>query len=927
MFKSRSKKNRIKAVFKLQFQATQVPRMKKSALKVALVPDDVGKPTVKLEKVAVQDGTCSWENPIFESVKFVRDTKSGKIQEKIYHFVVSTSNRYRFLQGSSKSGFLGESSIDFADFAAETEPLTVSLPLKFANSGAILHVTIQNVEGVQRDQSTYRNGEDNGNGSSRHLLSICSADEGSRNVSEDGNLTFKASNGVTPVGTLWQDFPKLLPPLRQNSMPSKGTIEAIATRAQIHRGSLGSASDRNLGDFWRNSLEDTLPRERLQEPSDNVIENLRSEIASLKRKAEESELELQSLQKLVEKECSQGQSMSRQIMNLREERNMIKTKYEQLMCQQNLNETKNSKVLQTEIEDARLQLEAIKEELAYEKEFSSNLQLQLHKRQNSNSELLLAVRELEAMMEHKNKELLDNNKEHDDATELGHLKQKIADLNGEIDIYYKQREQQTEHIEELNFECELLKKENLNISLRFKHEEAQQIVLQNKHSASLATIEQLESQVRRLEEKIEKQADDFSGSFIYINELENEVSGLKRELKTQAEEFIKDLQAMKCAKLEQEERAIQTEETLIETKHNNDLTCQRFQDEYRSLLVEMTLKVEEHEKKSMEAYQEANELQNQNKFMEEIVQKCNQEIRVITNQNELKLQQLLNQMDSKEKKVEMMSQELEINSKQLDDVQRHRDEKDKALTKQIQVLRIEIRKLMLEEYALSKADPTEHMLMQEKNDEEIRFDTLMSEVEIFKTQHDELKHNLHVEQAEKENMKEKISQLEEEVKKKEEELSAVEKRLKNSKGQATAKSMNLASWYHESAASGSSTKEYNRKSRSEMQTGMDDANTRVEKSEKGRTICNSTENKVYRAAETRKVVLQFIVFNNDDAGDCPTNKLLDELAVLKERNKYMGTQLKEMEERYSEISLKFAEVEGERQQLVMDLRNLRNGKN
>ena len=41
----------------------------------------------------------------------------------------------------------------------------------------------------------------------------------------------------------------------------------------------------------------------------------------------------------------------------------------------------------------------------------------------------------------------------------------------------------------------------------------------------------------------------------------------------------------------------------------------------------------------------------------------------------------------------------------------------------------------------------------------------------------------------------------------------------------------------------------------------------------------------------------------------------------------MGTQLKEMEERYSEISLKFAEVEGERQQLVMALRNFRNGKN
>lgn len=56
-----------------------------------------------------------------------------------------------------------------------------------------------------------------------------------------------------------------------------------------------------------------------------------------------------------------------------------------------------------------------------------------------------------------------------------------------------------------------------------------------------------------------------------------------------------------------------------------------------------------------------------------------------------------------------------------------------------------------------------------------------------------------------------------------------------------------------------------------------------------------------------------------------TNDLM-EVSSLRERNKHMESELKEMEERYSEISLKFAEVEGERQQLVMALRNLKNGK-
>ena len=68
----------------------QVPKLKKSAVMITLVPEDAGKPTVKLEKVAVQDGTCTWENPVYEPVKLTMDSKTGKIHEKLYHFIVST---------------------------------------------------------------------------------------------------------------------------------------------------------------------------------------------------------------------------------------------------------------------------------------------------------------------------------------------------------------------------------------------------------------------------------------------------------------------------------------------------------------------------------------------------------------------------------------------------------------------------------------------------------------------------------------------------------------------------------------------------------------------------------------------------------------------------------------------------------------------
>ncbi|KAL1293977.1 hypothetical protein HN51_054662 [Arachis hypogaea] len=51
--------------------------------------------------------------------------------------------------------------------------------------------------------------------------------------------------------------------------------------------------------------------------------------------------------------------------------------------------------------------------------------------------------------------------------------------------------------------------------------------------------------------------------------------------------------------------------------------------------------------------------------------------------------------------------------------------------------------------------------------------------------------------------------------------------------------------------------------------------------------------------------------DNGDGNLC--SDMLSKLSLLKEKNKLMENELKEMQERYSEMSLKFAKVEGERQ--------------
>lgn len=61
---------------------------------ISIAPADAGKPTIRLGKAAIVEGTCSWENPIYETVKLVRDPNTGKFKQNIYYFAVaSVSNR------------------------------------------------------------------------------------------------------------------------------------------------------------------------------------------------------------------------------------------------------------------------------------------------------------------------------------------------------------------------------------------------------------------------------------------------------------------------------------------------------------------------------------------------------------------------------------------------------------------------------------------------------------------------------------------------------------------------------------------------------------------------------------------------------------------------------------------------------------------
>lgn len=75
------------------FLVGQVTQLKAEGLTISVVPGDVGKSTGKPEKAMVLDGYCRWESPLYETVKFIQDVKTGKVNQRIYHLIVSTPVR------------------------------------------------------------------------------------------------------------------------------------------------------------------------------------------------------------------------------------------------------------------------------------------------------------------------------------------------------------------------------------------------------------------------------------------------------------------------------------------------------------------------------------------------------------------------------------------------------------------------------------------------------------------------------------------------------------------------------------------------------------------------------------------------------------------------------------------------------------------
>lgn len=627
-----------------------------------------------------------------------------------------------------------------------------------------------------------------------------------------------------------EDPANLQSPLRQNYVPQQGTVDATKTHNHAHQRSntdwsVGSISDGSLAEST-NSPDDNLG-------SDGSVEKLKNEIAVMMRQVELSELELQSLRKQVAKESKRAQDQTRQIISLSNERDALTIECEQLRKQNSIDIAEIERRLQSE-EHLKVLQEEIREELNYEKEVSAHLRLQLEKMQDSNAELILAVKDLNEMLEQKNMEIsslsskLEESKlvredqlalealakERNKDKEVDMLKQKIRDQGDEIHFFKKHAEDLEIYIKQLTEDCQVLKEENQCLTSKLEKSQQQESMKSRDCIESLATIKELESQVERLEDKIKQQSEEYSESLISINELECQVKELKQELDKQAQEFEDDIDAVTHAKTEQEQRAIRAEEELRKTRWKNTVTAERLQDEFRRLSVDMASKLDENEKLAMKAMTEANELRMQKAHLEEMLQKANDELSLIKDQNGVKLQELSDQLEQKDKQIQKMYLELDHSSSQLIDAHKSEAQKHEALSSEIHMLRTEIEKLRKEQYNLSKhgkqrddnkpkvltgetderddlekkfasakqeaAKAHEELISMRslKGENEMLIGNLQAEVENLKVQQNKLQNSLIEEKLEKDNLAKQVFQLKDELQKKKEEINRTGKGLK-----------------------------------------------------------------------------------------------------------------------------------------------------
>ncbi|KAI3812956.1 hypothetical protein L1987_17669 [Smallanthus sonchifolius] len=775
--------------------------------------------------------------------------------------------QFHATQGSSIFGVVGEVSLDFSCYAEATKPSSVSLPLKNAKSTSVLHVSVQRVQD-QREVDV------------------------SENVNEDDkNLKAKFSNGDI-----------------KGSIQSDPSDDHRALSDNINRGhGTSSGSDITLSGSDSSSGLDT-PREPVSKNTKLAHETSTTPI----------------YEEQHQRSSSQWDWLDGSVHDLSTDDSSMISPRETL-----LTETSEEGPPDVVIKKLKGELLILARQAEVSEMELQTLRKQVMKESKKGLDL---SKEVAALKEERNELKEECEKMKAKVKVNGNLLTKGGDPWAVVD----------ELKQELNYEKDL----NSNLS-----QLQEQLKMQYECSTSYTTVNELESQIESLNNELKLKSKELSESVLAIKELETHIKNLEEDLDNQAHGFEADMEDLIRAKIEQEQRAIRAEENLRKVKLQNSSTAVKLQEEFRKLSTEMASAFQESENAAMKAIDEANQLRVEKMCLEEMVKKVKEEFDFLWGQHEDKLVDLSNQITLKSKHLEEVEQHIENLSHELKHQKTSYNAKIKNLDDERNYLENEICFVKLE------LESSKKELRNVINDKDNEVERLLSETERLKSRCNDMKQFLKENELEKESLKKQVSQLKGDLKKKDEAICRIEKNLKEG-SKPTPRN-------NKTVPDSQSPKEFNNMDRIKLLEGqiklketalecseasflekeielkhkIEELERRLEVLDQNIKIPQTnypTLHFNYKIVKTHWTLETDVLSHccSDDAIKPETKKTGDqeifevssnEMELLN-KNKSMEIELKEMQERYSEISLKFAEVEGERQQLVMTLRNLKNTK-
>ncbi|XP_076931598.1 uncharacterized protein LOC143596801 [Bidens hawaiensis] len=596
MFKSprwRSEKNKTKCVFKLQFHGTQLALLGGDDLIISVVPADVGKPASRLEKAKVQNGSCYWEKPLYETVKLTQDPKTGKFHEKIYHFVVT--------KDSSRFGVVGEVSIDFATYIEATKIVSLSLPLKNAKFTAVLHVSIQKVQGASDQRLTLDS-----------------------SIKKDRSLQRDWSNGSAPK-------------LSTDDSPTStlgATSEEISSDTIIQNLKVKVAALTRQADVSGLELQ-TLRKQIVNEmkKSQDVIK----EVAIVKEERNALKEECENLKS----EKVKVNSMS--LFHQGDPYALLDELRQELEHEKGLSSNLRIQLQETQKSNAELVL-------ALEMSKSKS-------KSKSKSESICSESEMD--YDEEQRELEEIVREHSGVKETYLLEQKIINLHGEIDFYKKDKDDLETQMEQMALDYEIMKQENHDISFKLERSQLQEQLKMQYECTPYSTLDELESQIESLENELKSKSQALSKSNLVIQELESLIKNLEEELENQGHEFETNLDELMRAKINQEQRAIRAEDNLRKMRLQNANAATRLQEELRRLSLKMKSSFEVNEKAAMEAIDEANKLRGEKQVLEGELMKLQKDLQDLGSQLQEKKVIFDDQMAQKSKTLQKIKKKIE----------------------------------------------------------------------------------------------------------------------------------------------------------------------------------------------------------------------------------------------------------------------------